>query len=886
MADARLPGKSGGWPDVLLTLCGLLLACSVHGALPGWMVPVQWQMVWSGGFAESLAHQGWFSLYADNFGAPARAPISFGLSGVWPMAVLIRLGLALQDAYALTVAIWLAVAFAGAAALALRLGAHRRVSLMLATCWLTLPMVWGHAWYSMLALGIALLPTYLLVTLGLLQSQRGSPTLKLACATLTPAVACVAVFMDGYTFVMYGVGALLLIVSEGVMVRGRRAHALGALGVQVLALALAYQAYRRYVGALPLDPTQLDMFRGMALDLHYLVVPTLQASPFWDAIGWSSARSALDQFGDASVWTTTFALPLLVLGVLAWRGVSGWSGMRVAVSGLIIVAFYLSLGPSLKVLSSTAFPLHAVDAGQMPADAGLFSTGNAWVFQSVPGISSMRASYRWLALALCGIWMLVAIWMGQRWRGRQVVPLAMLSAVVLLQLPDLPKQWSSKHTLREMFLSMDQAVARDVALLHLQDETVVFLPTGNDFLVNHIAARHRMRTFNVGGDKNVDLARRGWPASVRGARAQPGADMGLEVRNILLKGDADAVVLPHFSLQDASHEWPCQALSPLNAIGPWAKPGDAVGAQSLQLVIPISASHTEHAVYLRRSRAATGDAWPTLSLRSGPAGAVLQQRMSNGGWTSAAAVRVTAAPDARLLLPTPDACRTSTTCDLTVSMDWGASVSVKPGDLVATNVGPGCPGPMRESLAPLLHELRKEPWFEVQETEFFSVVRPAPSLRSAGLSVRQAVLADSLGLPLRTNSTDPRLGTVLVDGWYDPEPTHVWSQAQASMSIPVPRRCLAAACEIHLDFFALGASPAHPVSVTATHLRTGKAVTWELRSDRRFLGRLPVEAGVGLEDIRLSVAQATSPRLLGLSDDDRVLGIRLESIDVRPLQTP
>ena len=36
MSDARWPVKEVGcWPDALLALAGLLLACSVHGAMPG-----------------------------------------------------------------------------------------------------------------------------------------------------------------------------------------------------------------------------------------------------------------------------------------------------------------------------------------------------------------------------------------------------------------------------------------------------------------------------------------------------------------------------------------------------------------------------------------------------------------------------------------------------------------------------------------------------------------------------------------------------------------------------------------------------------------------------------------------------------------------------------
>ncbi|MFP8780616.1 hypothetical protein [Hydrogenophaga sp. RWCD_12] len=884
MADPRLFGRSQWWPDALLALCGLLLACSVHGALPRWMVPVQWQMVWSGGFAESLANQGWFSLYANNFGAPARAPISFGLSGVWPMAVLIRLGLALPDAYAMTVALWLAVAFAGAAALALRLGAHRRVALMLATCWLTLPMVWGHAWYSMLALGIALLPTYLLVTLGLLQSQRGSLNLKVRWTVLTLVVAGVAVFMDGYTFVMYGVGSLLLVATAFVMAPGARKPALRALAVQLMALAVAYLAYRRYVGELPLESTPLDMFRGMALDLHYLVVPTLRAYPLWDVIGWSSARSALDQFGDASVWTTTFALPLVVTGLVAWVGCRSRSVVTVAASVIVVLAFYLALGPSLKVLSAASFALHPSAPGQMLAAAGRVETGNAWLF-SLPGFSSMRATYRWLALALLGLWILIAVWMGRRWQGRQTVPLLIVSAVIALQLPDLTGQWRQKRDLRKMFVAMEQAIAQDMASLHLGNERTVFLPTGNDFLVNHIAARYWLATYNIGGDKNLELARRQWPASVRNARAMPGPGMALEIRNILLRGDAQTVVLPHFGLLDASHEWPCQALSPLSGVQPWSRYGRDAGPLGLQVSVPIDMVRNEQAIYLSKAPSATDVQLPALSLRSAPVGSVLQQRSVNGGWESVASLRLGAAPEARLLLSTPQACRVGI-CEQEVTLGWRGGGAVPADRVVFTNVGPECPQPMHEALRPVLLELRADPWFEVQEAKFFSVIRPSLRLRNTAVQERNAALADFLAFPLQTSSSEPRLGMVLLDGWHDPEPAHIWSKANASLSLPVPTHCRVTACEIRLRFSAFGASSAQPLTVTATHVRSGAAVTWNVRSPDRFVGRLPLEAGEGVDDIRLSIPQAASPRQRGVSPDDRVLGIGLMQIDIQPAPEP
>ena len=53
-------------------------------------------------------------MHAANFGAPQLAPISFGLAGAYPAAILIRLGLNPSDAYTAMFALWLSVAVLGA----------------------------------------------------------------------------------------------------------------------------------------------------------------------------------------------------------------------------------------------------------------------------------------------------------------------------------------------------------------------------------------------------------------------------------------------------------------------------------------------------------------------------------------------------------------------------------------------------------------------------------------------------------------------------------------------------------------------------------------------------------------------------------------------------
>ena len=80
-----------GATDAWLACALLALVWGVHGAVPALAIPTVSQLIWTQGFAQSLANQGWLTLRAVEFGWPEPAGIAFGLSGVWPSAVFIRL---------------------------------------------------------------------------------------------------------------------------------------------------------------------------------------------------------------------------------------------------------------------------------------------------------------------------------------------------------------------------------------------------------------------------------------------------------------------------------------------------------------------------------------------------------------------------------------------------------------------------------------------------------------------------------------------------------------------------------------------------------------------------------------------------------------------------
>jgi len=212
------------------TAAALAFVLIVQGAVPLLAVPTLGQAVWNGAFAQSFANQSIFDLYADNFGMPQPAAIAFGLATAWPAGLLIRLGLHPADAYSAMAALWFTLAFFSARHLARGFGAAPIAATLLAVLWLSLPVIWGHADFSMLSCGLALLPFYLLT------ARRLSPE-KSSSIIFYGAAAVLAVFMDGYSFMMFALAGAVLLVRRPVL-----------LVIHGVVFAPATLLYTRYAG--------------------------------------------------------------------------------------------------------------------------------------------------------------------------------------------------------------------------------------------------------------------------------------------------------------------------------------------------------------------------------------------------------------------------------------------------------------------------------------------------------------------------------------------------------------------------------------------------------------------------------------------------------------
>ncbi|KVK77446.1 hypothetical protein WS90_22920 [Burkholderia cepacia] len=553
----------------------LSVVAMIYGAVPFVALPTLGQALWISSFAQSFVNSGWPSIFAHNFGLPPPAPIAFGLSGALvESVVLTATPMNPADAYSATTLLFLALALWGSKRYASALGAPTRYALALATVWATMPVIWAHAGYSMLSIGIALLPLYLWTTHRLCDAidARRSRTIVVSALALA-AAACLAVFTDGYTFVMFAFGALIQYAGRLKHSNGTRVRLLAfGMPLHAVSFGLAFVLYRQFVGTQSFAADPLSVFRGFGVDVTMLVQPTQGLLWIWDVLRVSTPRSDSAYFGDASVWLTTFIAPIAVAG-LAGFALSKDKAHGVPLLVLGVLATYLALGPSLKVHSVRPDADRAAGYFQatMPPEYAIAPTGTAYLSTHVPGFKNMRASYRWSALTVLAFWGLFVLLIAElSRRDRHTVAWWLLGLMMASNLPHPESGLAYSEVrhyerqvllhaplhFRNQFTQLDRTIVADFRQDAPKDGITAFFPQGNDFLAAYLAAASDTRTYNIGGDKNVALAQAHWPASISTLFASDTTTLADNIEHALADGSARAVVISYVDLLWNAHQWP------------------------------------------------------------------------------------------------------------------------------------------------------------------------------------------------------------------------------------------------------------------------------------------------------------------------------------------
>lgn len=548
------------YQEVLLGLAASAFIFFLHGAIPFFTLPTLGQAVWSMGFSQSFAKGPLLNFYAHDFGIPSPAAMAFGLAGAWPASIFIRLGLHAADAYTVTAVIWLGLAMFSAYRIAFQISASRYIAIVLATLWMSMPIIWMHASYSMLSWGIALLSFYFFSAFKLFFTFSTEKRPNLLSIILYFAAANISIFMDGYTFVMFAIGASMVFIGSFLTRPEIRRPLLSiSLPVHVLSFGIAYLLFSAYIGKSSFEGHSLDFFRGWGVDLSFILIPTRGVLWIPDLTGLSINRTNELYFGDSSVWTTTFSLPIIVFALISCWRIRESVRISASILAITVFSFYMALGPSLKINSVKPVQgsSHGHQSAMMSADLAIAPTGNAWISEKLPGFNVMRASYRWFALTLFGLWLLIAISFLHTNSRRRIILLPGALILILLNLPNFSNFWSKKIDARAMFMQIDGELVASLKDHIRESEIVAFIPWRNDFLANYIAPRAGFRTYNIGGDKNLVEAQSNWPPEMLAQGSEINSAKALNALKLLIDGVADVIVIPYFHMLWSPHLWVC-----------------------------------------------------------------------------------------------------------------------------------------------------------------------------------------------------------------------------------------------------------------------------------------------------------------------------------------
>jgi hypothetical protein len=183
----------------------------------------------------------------------------------------------------------------------------------------------------------------------------------------------------------------------------------------------------------------------------------------------------------------------------------------------------------------------------------VFELPTTWAYANVPGLTEMRAVHRWLVVTRWCLMMLAAggltmLW--RRWRGVSVpraVAVVLLASVAIVEVaPDISHEKHTRLISVQHVTYLRNGILAEADDLIKEGETVLMLPSGNDFLANYLIPMVGARSYNVGVDKNYILSTAHWPDSVLAARASYGPKAGNQLCAVL-HSNADAIVLTYIS---------------------------------------------------------------------------------------------------------------------------------------------------------------------------------------------------------------------------------------------------------------------------------------------------------------------------------------------------
>jgi hypothetical protein len=415
--------------------------------------------------------------------------------------------------------------------------------------------------------GTLVLPAALYVVLRLLENKNRSKIgQKVLIVFVWTALATTQLFLDGYTFFMTAVASSLLLIAWTWRSKKNIKGVVFVWLTFVFAYLAAYGMYKSVVGFDGLlASSPINFFRAFGTDVATLFLPS---HTVWWANVFDIGFVPSEYWGDGSNSVANYiGYVLLACALVAiyklfakrgWKSALGPTTLAFVL--ISAVSFIFALGPSVKINDRVSEYPDVRKTTSMPADAATITLPTEFVYQHLPGFSSMRAPYRWNILLHVGLVVLAGIGIQNTKKlQRKKVAVVIIGLMLIEASPNpftLVEKNLAAHKRLEQF---DTEVVTEMQSYTNPGELVIFYPSrGNDYLANYIAPQLRVRTYNVGNDKAYANAKLSRPEQVHDLLFNPKPEIAVQddiakIISLLESGTTDAVIVPYFELRWSSY---------------------------------------------------------------------------------------------------------------------------------------------------------------------------------------------------------------------------------------------------------------------------------------------------------------------------------------------
>lgn len=535
-----------------------LVLLSIYGLWPGYINNLSATYLMAAN-TKSLANHGLFNFtYCNNYGLEPGYPFLMGLPFIYITSFLkICTGITPQAANGLTGALFVWFALYLAYKLVCKLGVNQYISVFMAFVYLASFINYGQSGYHYMMYGFILLPAYIYLDIIILDSFFVKQKPLISTIFFSAIFKSFALFMDGYSFVISSLATAVLL-SFYLIKYKNWTKALKTLTCLLGAYLIAVFLYKWYVPAhANYAQMPIDYFRAQGVDIYSLFVPGRDLF-FPSKLGIATTWNAAAFYGDGSnVKFNYLGYSLLCLSLYAlFLKAVPFQVKALAIAGLL--AFYLSLGPSLKVndpkppLSKSTFTMNDY---LMKKSAATLDLHNEFIYKKVPGVNMMRAVHRWLLLFKLCVILLAAVSLTHLFYQKQVLVCFGLICLITIEImPDLSQLHSIYSDYYDMKQNFDSTVIKEARSKIPKGSKIVFISNENDFLGNYISAKVDTKAYNCGGDKNQAIVMSSWPKSI--LELTKHNNINENAYSALSSNQANIVILPHFNLRWDSYNWP------------------------------------------------------------------------------------------------------------------------------------------------------------------------------------------------------------------------------------------------------------------------------------------------------------------------------------------